>query len=558
MIHALHTRYIKTNYFYIVDTLQVLLQRNGRTKEGKENDANNPGLKRFERVDMEEVLDEEKEREEIKLLGLDAGADNKTLGYKEGDFLRREQEKYGNKTGQELGQKKHLMDMLNTTLGLGRYERVDKTILDPGSLTKAELAEFYNKTFNSSSTFIFNIKRLDNLTHSNNESNSVQNGTEEVKPHDTKQVQGQYIYRKNEIKKTVDSTISSKQSGIKLEGNQLMGFPVSSRSKVSTKYITVKNTSKTVKPNSTIILASRGDNNSQYVENIDTENHSSGSGDETETSGKGFIEQDSSQNSVQQFADLDRSIESKDGENEGAGAGFNKVLNKYGSTGQYESVERYDKVDLPKQAEPAIDYVDGKNDTKRNILSKNINGSSELLNDEGKIKNSILQGNENLGLQNQNSESEQIIGDDLDEEGSATANEEETKIHNKKNPFLKNAENSKVLSSLNASVSDLLDKTDIYEESKDTNKRMIGNKKSGNMSSIMSSTSHASSKERTNNNKDFKDMEMQGTAESIKLPKRQDIGYKTIKLNYTHKSISPISSKNSTLRQVLDKRNQTR
>ncbi|XP_065070442.1 uncharacterized protein LOC135695312 [Rhopilema esculentum] len=535
-----------------IDTLQELLQRNGRTKEGKKNDANNPELKRFERVDMEEVLDEEKEREEIKLLGLDAGTDNKTLGYKEGDFLVREQRKYGNETGQELSQKKHLMDLFNTTLGLGRYERVDKTILDPGSLTKAELAEFYNKTLNSSATFIFNIERLDNLTHSEHESNRVQNGTKEGKPGDTKKVLGQHIYRKNEIKGTVESTINSKQNGIKLEGNQL-----TSRSKVSTKYITVKNTSKTVKQNSTITLASRADNNSQYLENIDTENHSSGSGEETETSGKGFSEQDSSQNSVQQFANRHRTIESK------AKTSFNRVLD-YGSTGQYESVKRYGKVDLPKtkksvlKGDAVIDYIDEKNYTVRNVLPKNITGSSALLNDEGKIKSSILQGNENLDLQNKKSDYEQIIGDDLDEEGSATANEDENKIQNKSDSFLKNAKNSKALSSLNASVSDLLDKTDIYEERKDTNKQVIGNKKSSNMSSVMSSTSYASSKERTNNNIDLKDIEMQGTAETIKLSKRQDIGYKTIKLNYTQKAISSISSKNNTLSQDLDKHNQTR
>ena len=114
-------------------------------------------LKRIERVDMEEVRDEEKERKEAKLLGIDEDRDNKSLGYREEDFLRRDLEKEMSAKERNRNRKRNWLESRHSQQNLERYERVDKTILDPGAMTKQELEEFYNKTINSSSLFLLSV-----------------------------------------------------------------------------------------------------------------------------------------------------------------------------------------------------------------------------------------------------------------------------------------------------------------------------------------------------------------------------------------------------------------
>ena len=121
-------------------------------------------LTRIERVDMEEVQDEEAEREEAKLLGIDKVNDNKSLGYQEDEFIRRDLQKEMDKDELKRSQRRNQLELRHSqqNLGRNRYERVDRTILDPGSMTKQELEEYYEKAVNSSSLFLI---AFSNRTH---------------------------------------------------------------------------------------------------------------------------------------------------------------------------------------------------------------------------------------------------------------------------------------------------------------------------------------------------------------------------------------------------------
>ena len=127
-------------------------------------------LRRIERVDMEEVRDEEEEREEAKLLGNDKDSDNKSLGYREDDFLKRDRAKETSADELRRNRQRNWLEIRHSQQNLGRYERVDKTILDPGSMTKQELDDFYNKTSNSSSLFLLAVANGTNKFYSRSES----------------------------------------------------------------------------------------------------------------------------------------------------------------------------------------------------------------------------------------------------------------------------------------------------------------------------------------------------------------------------------------------------
>ena len=150
--------------FLFSDTLQNLLAKDGRVRVdgSKSRDAE---LKRIERVDMEEVQDEEEEREEAKLLGIDKDNDNKSLGYREADFVMRDFQKEISDSELKRNQERNWQELRHTVQNLGRYERVDKTIIDPGSMTKEELEEYYDKAINSSSLFLIAVSNKTRNIH---------------------------------------------------------------------------------------------------------------------------------------------------------------------------------------------------------------------------------------------------------------------------------------------------------------------------------------------------------------------------------------------------------
>ena len=185
-------------------------------------------LRRIERVDMEEVEDEEEEREEAKLLGIDKDIDSKSLGYREDGFLKRDRAKETSADELLRNQQRKWLEMRHSQQNLGRYERVDKTILDPGSMTKQELDDFYNKTLNSSSMFMLAVVNgtsiADSRPEAKNNSDKTQ-GNREIK-----QIMSKSLAIDNSSLRNSEKTLSNignvAGNTSKHANGQGQGFPV--------------------------------------------------------------------------------------------------------------------------------------------------------------------------------------------------------------------------------------------------------------------------------------------------------------------------------------------
>lgn len=165
--------------FNFVDTLQKLLGRDGRkkTKQSGRKMSSDTELKRVERVDMEEVTIEEKQRELAKVYGLDLDHDNKSLGYGKEEFAKFE-ENFDRDDKRSSGSKgKYRNDLIGENKTVVRLERVDKTILDPSSISKHEQQEYSNNKGNGSSMFMYaslNKTELNDKYESINDTKSKQ------------------------------------------------------------------------------------------------------------------------------------------------------------------------------------------------------------------------------------------------------------------------------------------------------------------------------------------------------------------------------------------------
>ena len=146
--------------------MQKLLGRDGRKnkKQSGRESSSDSELNRVERVDMEEVAIEQKQRELAKVYGLDHDHDNKSLGYRKEEFAKFEEIYHRDEKRSAWNKSHHRNYLIGENKTVVRFERVDKTILDPGSISKHELQEYSDKTRNRSSTFMYVLMTKTDLT----------------------------------------------------------------------------------------------------------------------------------------------------------------------------------------------------------------------------------------------------------------------------------------------------------------------------------------------------------------------------------------------------------
>eukprot|EP00794_Sanderia_malayensis_P018016 gene18016-19818_t len=163
----------------LTDTLKGLLEKDNRSEIAAGKNPEEKQLYRMERVDFDEVVREEEEREETKkMAGPVDNNDGINLALKERD------ENASINDSIETNEKKRSFRLPALTnvypeQVVARHERVDKTILDPGSMTKEELNEYFNKTLNSTSVFMYRLVGFNNtMTNEDSEQSESGSGSE--------------------------------------------------------------------------------------------------------------------------------------------------------------------------------------------------------------------------------------------------------------------------------------------------------------------------------------------------------------------------------------------